>query len=149
MLSRGGEILERVIKYRCSRCGKLFDTEDQCNGHEDLHKRITKANIMLDKGYTLQEINDACNIWYSVPTYLQKVNKDNCFRIDFWQCCSKPAYRIDRILINRKIRVYGCGSWSGYYGDELSLSDGNLKDPRPKEELFVDPRYENKWYWRN
>ena len=29
------------------------------------------------------------------------------------------------------------------------LSDGNLKDPRPKEELFVDPRYENKWYWRN
>ena len=36
MLSRGGEILERVIKYRCSECGKLFDTEDECNEHEDL-----------------------------------------------------------------------------------------------------------------
>lgn len=114
-----------------------------------LHERITKANAMLDKGCTLAEINDVCNIWYSVPTYLQNVNKDNCFRIDFLQCCSKPAYQIDRILINRKIRVYGCGTWSGYCGDELSLLDSNLKDPRPKKELFVDPRYENKAYWRN
>ena len=104
---------------------------------------------MLDEGYTLQEIQDSCDIWYSIPEHLRNVNKDNCFRIDFWQCCNKPAYQIDRILLNRKIRVYGCGSWSGYYGDELSLSDNNLKDPRPKEELFVDPRYENKAYWRN
>lgn len=104
---------------------------------------------MLDKGYTLQEIQDSCNIWYSIPEHLRNVNKDNCFTISWWQCCDKPAYQIDYIYMDGKVRVYGCGSWSGYYGDELSLSDNNLKDPRPKEELFVDPRYENKAYWRN
>ena len=76
MLSKGSEIMEIVIKYQCSECGKLFDAGDECIEHEDLHKRITKANTMLAKGYTLQEINNACNIWYSVPTYLQNVNKE-------------------------------------------------------------------------
>lgn len=54
----------------------------------------------------------------------------------------KPAYRIVSITHKGKLRLFGCGSWSGYYGSELNISDNNLKNPRLKEELFVDPRYE-------
>lgn len=84
--------MEKVIRYKCSDCGDLFDSEESCLKHEDRHKRINKANEMLNNGHTLQEIQDACNIWYSIPEHLKNVNKDNCFIISYWQCCDKPAY---------------------------------------------------------
>lgn len=78
---RGGEILEKVIKYRCSECGELFDTPEKALAHEIRHERIEKANEMLNEGYTLKQINDECEIWRSVPEHLKNVNKDNCFKI--------------------------------------------------------------------
>lgn len=39
------------------------------------------------------------------------------------------------------VNVRGCGSWNGYYGDYVSITSRDLKNPRPKEELFVDKRY--------
>ncbi|MBD9181077.1 MAG: hypothetical protein EGP79_02085, partial [Roseburia intestinalis] len=109
------------------------------------HERIEKANEMLDEGYTLKQINDECEIWGSVPEHLENVNKDNCFKISYWQCCDKPAYRITDIFFDGKVNVRGCGSWNGYYGNPLRLDSRDLKDPRPKEELFIDSRYTNKW----
>lgn len=44
-----------------------------------------------------------------------------------------------------RVKVWGCGSWNGYYGDALGLNSRNLKDVHSKEELFVDSRYTNKW----
>ena len=44
-----------------------------------------------------------------------------------------------------RVRLWGCGSWDGYYGDVVSLSFYCLKNPRPKEELFVDKRYGSRW----
>lgn len=36
--------------------------------------------------------------------------------------------------------------WNGYYGNDLDLNDSDLKNPRPKEELFIDSRYEgSRW----
>ena len=98
---------------------------------------------MLDKGYTLKQINDECEIWAYVPEYLENINKDNCFKISYWQCCDKPAYQIVRICFDGDVIVRGCGSWSGYYSNRLILYSRDLKDPRPKEELFVDSRYKN------
>ena len=40
--------------------------------------------------------------------------------------------------------VFCCGSWSGYYGENMRLTSDNLIDPRPKEELFVDKRYDER-----
>lgn len=133
--------MEKVIKYKCSDCGELFDSEERCLEHEDRHERINKANEMLNDGHTLQEIQDACDIWYSIPEHLKNVNKDNCFVISWWQCCDKPAYRIDYIYMDGKVRVWGCGSWDGYYGNSVSLSSSDLKNPHSKNELFVDKRY--------
>lgn len=142
---RGGEILEKVIKYKCSECGELFDIPENALACERRHKRIEKANGMLDEGFTLKQINDECKIWYKVPKHLENVNKDNCFKISYWQCCDKPAYRITHIFFDGKVNVWGCGSWSGYYGNRLNLSSSDLKNPRPKEELFIDSRYTSRW----
>lgn len=133
--------MEKVIRYKCSDCGELFESEEKCLEHEDRHERVNKANEMLDSGHTLQEIQDACNIWYTVPEHLMNVNKDNCFVISWWQCCDKPAYRIDYIYMDGTVRVWGCGSWNGYYGNPVSLNSNDLKNPHNKDELFVDKRY--------
>lgn len=133
--------MEKVIKYKCDYCGELFSSEEWCLKHEESHKESEKANEMLDAGKTLEEINNECHLWYEVPEYLKNVTKDNCFVVSYWQCCNKPAYSICSITHKGRLRLYGCGSWSGYYSDELDINDKNLMIPRPKEELFIDPRY--------
>lgn len=137
--------MEKVIKYRCSECGELFDAPEDALACETRHKRIERANVMLRHGYTLKQINDECEIWNSIPKHLENVNTDNCFKISYWQCCQHPAYRITRICFDGEVNVRGCGSWSGYYGDHLKLSSSDLMNPRPKEELFIDSRYTSRW----
>lgn len=143
-LSKGDDSMEKVIKYKCSGCGDLFDTPEMALAHEARHKRCEKANEMLDKGCTLKQINEECEIWDSVPEHLENVTKDNCFKISYWQCCDKPAYQISYIYFDGRLEARGCGSWSGYYGNPLRLDSRDLKDPRPKEELFVNKRYTSK-----
>lgn len=145
--SSGEVVMEKVIKYKCDECGELFDTPEKALAHEIRHERIEKANEMLNEGYTLKQINDECEIWAYVPGHLENINKDNCFRISYWQCCDKPAYQIIRIYFDGYVNVRGCGSWSGYYGNRLRIDDNDLRNPRPKEELFVDPRYEELYGW--
>lgn len=36
--------MKKVIKYQCSKCGKLFDTEEMALEHEKRHKNIKKSN---------------------------------------------------------------------------------------------------------
>lgn len=136
--------MKKVIKYKCDYCAHLFSTEELCVEHEEKHSRTDKANQMLSYGCTLKEIQDECNIWYEVPKYLENVNKDNCFKISHWQCCDKPVYKITGIGIDGTVSLWGCGSWTGYYGNNMRLDNRNLVDPRPKEELFVDKRYGEK-----
>lgn len=137
--------IEKVIKYKCSECSDLFNTKEECLEHEDRHKRIDQANKMLKAGCTLQEIQDMCHIWYSIPEHLKEVNKDNCFKMPHWQCCEKPAYQIHYICMDGRVDVSGCGSWAGWYGNYLSLNDNNLRCVFPKEELFIDSRYVSRW----
>lgn len=139
--------MEKVIRYKCDYCGELFSLEEWCLKHEGAHRRSEKANEMLDEGKTLEEINNECHFWLEVPDYLKNVTKDNCFAIGHWQCCDKPAYRIVSITHQGRLRLSGCGSWSGYYGGEVDINYDNLRNPRPKEELFVDPRYEELCGW--
>ena len=109
--------------------------------HEESHRKSEKANEMLSGGKTLEKINNECHLWSEIPDYLKNVTKDNCFVIKHLQCCNKLAYRIVSITHKGRLRLWGCGSWNGYYGCELSIRDNYLKNPRPKEELFVDPRH--------
>lgn len=144
----GGEVtMEKVIRYKCDYCGELFDLETWCINHEESHRKSYEANEMLDAGKTLEEINNECHFWSKVPDYLKNVTKDNCFIISHWQCCDKPAYRIVSITYQGRLRLSGCGSWSGYYGSEVDINYNNLRNPRPKEELFIDPRHKELYGW--
>lgn len=133
--------MEKVIMYKCSNCGELFDLESKCLNHEQRHKDIEKANKMLNKGMTLQKINDTCHVWGSVPEHLKKVTINNCFTIPWWQGCDKPAYKISHICMDGKVKVWGCGSWNGYYGNNINITSRDLKNVHSPEELFIDSRY--------
>lgn len=138
--------METVLRYKCSECGRLFDTEEACMKHEELHRKIDKANEMLNKKCTLGEIQYECNIWKDVPSYLQNVNIDNCFVIRYLQCCSKPAYQIIRINMDGTLQIFGVGSYDGSTTKSLQIDDIYLKDPRPCSELYVNEKYSNiKW----
>lgn len=137
--------MKKVVKYKCDYCGELFDSEKMYFEHEDRHQRIGKANQMLEDGYTLKEIQSACDIWNKLPEYLEDVTTDNCFKVEYLQCCDKPAYRIVRIDMGGLVDLRGCGSWTGYYGGSFKLDDMHLRNPRPKEELFIDKRYKYGW----
>lgn len=136
--------MKKVIKYECEYCGDLFGSEEYCLEHEDRHKRIERANQMLKNGHTLKQIQEECKIWYNLPDYLESVNQDNCFIVSYWQCCNKPAYRITYIDMDGRVQLWGCGSWSGYYGNLVGLNFPYLKTPHPKEALFVDKRYDSR-----
>lgn len=129
--------MKLVKLYKCDYCGETFDYEYSCLHHEDKHKKFNEANRMLYENKTLKEINDKLNIWSNLPEYLYNVTKDNCFTIDWWQCCNKPAYQIIKIDMSGKLQFDGKGSWSGYYSSYCNIDDYNLKNPRPKEELFI------------
>lgn len=133
--------MEKVIKYKCDYCRDLFDSEEYCLEHEDRHKIIDKANQMLEDGYTLKQIQEECKIWYDLPDYLESVNQDNCFVVSYLQGCSKPAYRIIDIDMDGRVKLWGCGSWNGYYGKFVELNSPYLKTPHPKEDLFIDKGY--------
>ena len=133
--------MRKVTRYQCEYCGELFNTEIECFNHERRHEQLAKANGMLREGCTLLEINNHCFMWREVPKHLMNVTKDNCFVVSHWQCCDKPAYSIVDIDMSGRVKLWGCGSWDGYYGQKVTLDSSCLYNPRPKEELFVDKRY--------
>ena len=63
----------------------------------------------------------------------------------YWQCCNKPAYTMREIKMDGRIRLFGCGSWNGYYGSDVRIDSTDLKDIHQPDELFIDPRYESRW----
>lgn len=138
---------KRVEMWECDLCGEAFQSEEDCLMHEKQEIAVGEANKMLKNGSTLKEINDKLNLWHSIPKHLEDVTKDHCFTISHWQCCDKPAYRITFIAFTggvygaAKLNLWGCGSWSGYYGEQLDVTSHLLSNPFPPEELFIDKRY--------
>ena len=141
---------KKIEQWKCELCGETFDTEKDCIMHEDRENKVSKANDMLQKGCTLKEINDKVHVWRAIPAYLENATKDHCFVISHWQCCDKPAYRIVRFQYTGGIFgiaalcLWGCGSWSGYYGCDVEIDSSTLRDIHPPEELFIDKRYFNR-----
>lgn len=123
--------------FKCEHCGKTFGTEKECLTHEKREKDILEANKMLHEGKTLGEINAKIQIWYELPVYLEEVTEDSCFKVSYWQCCEKPAYQVKKISLNGDLYLEGIGSWEGYYGGYVKISDGHLKHPYPKDKLYI------------
>lgn len=132
--------MKEITMYQCACCGENFLSKDSCLKHEKSNNLIKLANDMLKNGKTLFEINGKFNVWRELPQYLNTVTIENCFTIPHLQCCSQPAYQIKQINEDKKLYLYGKGSWSGYYGAEFEIDNYNLKNPRSIDELFIDKR---------
>jgi hypothetical protein len=131
--------MEEIQAFKCKICGEFYDKKSSAYECEYKHARENYANCLLKEGYDLDYINRWCGFGWRLSEEQKRITKDNCFIISHWQCCDRPAYRITGIEKNGYVDMWGCGSWSGYYGHPVSISD--LPKPHPKEELFVDERY--------
>jgi hypothetical protein len=131
--------MEEIQAFKCKVCGEMFDGAVKAYECEFKHAQEDYANCLLKEGYDLDYINRWCGLNWNLKEEQKRITKDNCFIIRHWQCCDKPAYRIMGIERNGYLNVRGCGSWSGYYGNLMSVSD--LPEPHPKEELYVDSRH--------
>lgn len=132
--------MEEVKAYKCNRCSHIYNREIDALECEYKHARYYYANALLEKGWNLRMINSACGFNWNLTDEQKEITKDSCFIISHWQCCEKPAYQIRRIEENGYVYVSGKGSWSGYYGNEVSIDQYYMKKPYPKEDLFVDSR---------
>lgn len=135
--------VKEVVMYECPICGDQKRWKDSAERCLDLCSKAQRASVLLEEGKTLQEINDATSVFSTVPEHLREVTKENCFTIEYLQCCSKPAYQIRGILPGGIVELWGYGGWSGCYGSEYDLTSYVLNDPRPASELY---RYKEP-YW--
>ena len=125
--------MERVVKYKAID-GALFDDEDLCVRHERWIEDLEVANEMLESGATVWSALVRANAraaydWAKVcgPSYeepLSKLTKDTKLTISHWQSQDTPGYSPVRITKRGDVFVFGdAGSWSGPYGDNVSLKD--------------------------
>lgn len=131
--------MQEKIMYKCDYCGKAFDQERDAYECEFKHTKRLYANQLLKDGFNLEYINYQCGFNWNLLDEIKSVTKDNCFIIEHWQCCNKPAYRIVEIDEIGNIRLFGIGSWNGGYGNWVNVK--NLKEPHKKDELY---EYERK-----
>ena len=132
--------MEEIKAYKCSICKHTYDREIDALECEFKHARCHYANAMLERGSNLRSIEYQCGFNWNLTDEQKEITKDSCFVISHWQCCDKPAYQIRSIEESGRVYVSGKGSWSGYYGNEVNISEYYMKKPCPKEELFIDPR---------
>lgn len=130
--------MEEIKAFKCKTCGAIFQRDRDAFECEFKHSQNELANRLLEDGYTLGHIDWCCKLGWNLTAEQKDITKDNCFIVSHWQCCDKPAYQIVATE-NGMLRLCGCGNWSGYYGNTVSLD--RLPAPHPKEELFIDGRY--------
>lgn len=126
------------LKKKISRQSKIFKKAINAKWAFYWAKFMTEAATICRK-YTHEVIEG------KGTDHLKEATKDNCFRISYWQCCNKPAYTMREIKMDGRIRLFGCGSWNGYYGSDVRIDSTDLKDIHQPDELFIDPRYESRW----
>ena len=129
---------EEVTSYRCNWCGKLHKRESDADKCAFDHARGNYATSLLREDRSLSSINYFCGFGWKLTKEQEDITQDNCFVVSHWQCCDSPAYRIVSISSNGTLELRGKGSWSGYYGNSVSID--RLPEPHPKEDLFVDAR---------
>lgn len=127
-------MVDTVKSYKCNWCGKLHEEMSRADECALKHAKYNLANSLLEKGCSLETIEFYCNFKWKLKEEQKFITRDNCFIIEYWQCCKIPAYTIVEIEENGLLRLSGCGGWNGYYGDTVSLN--SLPEPHVKEELY-------------
>ena len=111
---------------------RFFPTREAAELHQEEVETADWATKMLKAGYSVAEILEATG--KTVPDLvLDLVTKDSKLVISHWQCCDGPGYKPRLFDIGmQSLYVHGhAGSWSGAYGNSVSLDSlvRYAKDP--------------------
>jgi len=103
--------------------GKDFDSRSSAECHQKKIAIAEDANARLKRGESIAEILRANG--KTVPDeILERVTKDSKLVIEHWQCRDTPGYQPQFFDPGLSIYVAGdAGSWSGSYGNTMSLRD--------------------------
>jgi hypothetical protein len=103
--------------------GKDFNSRSSAEYHQKKIAIAEDANARLKRGESIAEILRANG--KTVPDeILERVTKDSKLVIDHWQCRDTPGYQPQFFEPGLSIYVAGdAGSWSGSYGNTMSLLD--------------------------
>ena len=129
--------IKEIKKFVCPFCFKDHNSYDQANFCRENCFKSTEATLLLKSGETLGQINEKLKLWTNLPEYLKNVTKNNCFVLSYLQHCDHPAYRIYAINNQMKLSLWGTGGWNGRYGCDLTIDDCALKEPKPKNKLYI------------
>ena len=121
-----------VVEYEADD-GKRFPSKQLCSEYEEECKNIKEANSMLEQGSSLFDVMGMVNKtypnWITILSedqieLLKKITKDSQFVVSYWQCRGNPGYKVCAIVNSKAILLFGdVGSWSGPYGNWISLSE--------------------------
>ena len=129
---------EKKEMFVCPHCKSAFNDYRSADHCIFRHIKERCINNDFEHGYNLRMLNHSYSLNLTLTKKMEAITKDSCFTISYLQCGEKPSYRIKHIDYAGRIEVGGVGSWSGYYSSIVDMHC--LTDPRPKEELFIDPR---------
>jgi hypothetical protein len=112
-----------VMRYQTTD-GESHSTKSSAAYHQKEIALTDHANARLEAGDTIADILRA--VGKSVPDpILEKVTKDSKLAIPHWQCRDEAGYTPRRFEHGAwTVYVYGrAGSWSGGYGNTMSVQD--------------------------
>lgn len=103
--------------------GRDFNSRSSAECHQEKIAMAHDANMRLKRGESIAEILRANG--KTVPDeILERVNKDSKLVIEHWQCRNTPGYQPQFFEPGLSIYVAGdAGSWSGSYGNTMSVDD--------------------------
>lgn len=106
---------------------RLHDDIRAAELHEGHLRKCRLSTQLIHEGKSLAEVLEATGEmqWHEKNRdVLSLITNDVGLIISHWQCQDNPGYRLCRRENSGKFWVSGdSGSWSGYYGNEMSLED--------------------------
>lgn len=124
--------MKQVTRYEATD-GTLFLTQEMCETHEQRCADLDAANEMFSSGATLMaaltRAHQTRPLWdialsLEDKALLMRITKDTGLVIEHWQCKSRPGYKPLELDHECRVWVYGdAGSWSGPYGNWVTLKD--------------------------
>lgn len=116
------EVIKSVTRYQTTDGDTHYSIESAEIRQRDIYQ-ADFANEKLQKGETIGSILRALEVPLIDPI-LDEITKESSFVISHWQCRKNPGYKPCAFKPGLAIYVGGdAGSWSGSYGEWMSLSD--------------------------
>ncbi len=91
---------------------------------EDKIIAADRATEMLLTGASVADCLKFLDYVPDIPPILEQVTHDTQLVISHWQCRNTPGYMVVSFKPNCRVHVWGdAGSWSGPYGNEVTIAD--------------------------